>query len=184
MEVSVIQRVNGNLIYIQNPNKKPKQQEYLTSVDFNRAIVDYGRYLKFFEIKKSNEEAIYSFLSVDDKTLLETENGAPIPVDKMVTFEEGGKKYAKLSDGKTVTAVKKEETTPQSTVKTEEVDGSNFAFEIQIDDSNGEPMLVFNFDNKTETTEKKLLKSFIIKAQKYGIVIDVKNKVQIKVGNK
>jgi hypothetical protein len=174
MEVSVIQRVNGNLIYIQNPNKKPKQQEYLTSVDFNRAIVDYGRYLKFYEIKKSNEEAIYNFLSVDDKTLLETENGAPIPVDRITTFEEGGKKYAKLNDGKTAVAVKKEETTQETMdkpkVSVPEV-SDKFKFEIQVDDNDGEPVLEFFYDGKTDSMEKKILKSFVIKALKNGVEI-------------
>lgn len=191
METSAIQRVNGNLVYIQNPYKRPKPQEHLNTVDFNRAVLEFGRHLKFFEIKKSKEQEIYDALDIDQKGFLDTENGAQIPLEKMVIYNEGGKKYAMLNDGSVpVTQPVTQQQQSVMSVNTNVVNTpvvssiKGFYFEIQIQEESGEPMLVFNFDNQTETTEKKLLKSFLLKAQKYGILIDVNNSVEITINNK
>jgi hypothetical protein len=120
-------------------------------------------------------------------------DGVPVKYDDLEFYSIGGKDYVRHNKGnktpkqeeQTIATPITQTPTTANTYNMQKVEpqlnvpytpqnlniaqDSRFYFDIIIDEQTGEPVLQFNFVNYAETTEKKLLKSFIIKSAKFGI---------------
>jgi hypothetical protein len=191
----------GNvLIYVQSTMKRPQTHEFPSVYQYHRAYGEYNGTQRFYTIKKEDAEAILEQIKPEYLKGLETENGVNIPFENMEIYTDkiDGKKYARLIGGKKV--FEQDGTAPTQTpeVPTQqhsvakavvpilEVKENRLFFEIQVDETNGEPMLQFTYEGKTETMEEKILKSFVIKALNSGVDIEnAKNNLyQIKISKK
>lgn len=198
METSFLKRgLNNLLIYIQSEMKRPSRAEFQTNLLYDRANAEYVGRQKFFIIKPEDEKEVLKIYQPIHLQALESEAGLDIPYQNLQTYtdEFDGKKYAKASgisvktntasEGSTIKKEEKAETQTPAVIQPKEQTNKLF-FEIQVDEANGEPLLQFFYDGKVETMEDKILKSFVIKAIKFGIDIEsVKNNFyQIKISNK
>ena len=195
METSYLVRgVNDVLCYVQSQIKRPVRQDYSSQHHFDLAYGGYNGRANFYIVKKEDEEFVLKGFSPEHLGGLHKDSGVNIPHEQMVIYVDkiDGKKYAKSSGGSvSVIEETKQVATAVSTsitpiTNTKAVESNRLFFEIQVDETNGEPLLQFFYDGKVETMEEKILKSFVIKAVKFGIDIEsVKNNFyQIKISNK
>lgn len=127
-------------------------------------------------VKKEDMVAFKEFMDKDGINV-----GVKVPHEDVEIYDDGFKKYAryKVGEGNAETATintPNVQKTPRYTeVNTPQVEQPKkehkFYFKVEINDDNGEPMIVIKNDANPESMDFKLLKSFIIKGLKGGVAL-------------
>lgn len=183
MRHSVIIKVGENYHYKYSETAYPNAPQ--GTYEFNRSIIEFQYTVKTLPMKSEDAE-VYVKTKPEYEQFKLRDRGLDIDYNDIEFYDEGGKTYARYNKGntkvKTITQSTQVGTSNTFMAKVEPVlnvpytpqnvyneQNNKFYFDIIIDEQTGEPVVQFNFDNYAETTEKKLLKSFIIKSAKFGI---------------
>lgn len=197
MNYSVITQEDGMYFYRYSEEYYPNLPK--GTYAFNHAILDFQQSLKFAKITEEDVAVLIAHVPKEEHYKLKTD-GIPVKHDDLEFYSKGGKDYVRYNKGnktqtpkeptQTITpAIAQTPTTTNNNMQKVEpqlnvpytpqslniAQDSRFYFDIIIDEQTGEPVVQFNFDNYAETTEKKLLKSFIIKSAKFGIELSKVN---------
>ena len=176
MQHSVIYREGELLFYRCSEMSYPSAPK--GTYAFNLEIGTFQKNSKVYQILKEDANKYLQTLNDGQKNML-VNGGVKVDYTHIEIFEIEGKQYARYNEngGNIKGVASKPETikpsttitTNMPTMKIEATENKKFFFELMIDDDNGEPIMEFNFDNFTDTIEKKLLKAFVIKAKMNGI---------------
>jgi hypothetical protein len=190
MNYSVITQEAGMYFYRYSEEYYPNLPK--GTYAFNQAILDFQQSLKYAKITEEDVSVLIAHVPKEEHYKLKTD-GVPVKYDDLEFYSIGGKDYVRHNKGnktpkqeeQTIATPITQTPTTANTYNMQKVEpqlnvpytpqnlniaqDSRFYFDIIIDEQTGEPVLQFNFDNYAETTEKKLLKSFIIKSAKFGI---------------
>lgn len=180
MKHSIIIKIGENLVYQQSPIEKPLPENSSSPVEYNRALPEWEHTSKNYLVKKADESSFEEFIDAEYIT-----KGINIPYEFVETYEEVGRKFAKLNKNQDLSKINSNQLqvtshnpvsglTQSNPIVSEQQKVNNelrVSFEINIDDETGEPKIKFNNNNRLDLMIQKLLKSFAIKGISKGIEI-------------